>query len=264
MGYFDDFSSDIWDAFGESVLLEDDNASSDDDLTLDTGDDTNTQSNDDTSDQQADDNNQDNTADNNQDNADDKNKDDNNQEDNTNDQNKDDNNDQGDNNDDNQGDDLSLDTDDNNDGESDSGDGSDNMGSDDDSMGDTTDSTNDPNSKLKDLEKSIFDQLSDDQKALKTKELKSLFNVVYDKCTEIISTISNADRNPEQAKIYDYVMNSLTDLQKYIKDYLFQIFDSKTYIENMYQLQKYLVVLDTVSNIFEELKNSSDTQKKDN
>lgn len=256
MGYFDDFSSDIWDAFGESVLLEDDNASSDDDLTLDDGDDANTQSNDDnTSDQQADDN-QDNTGDNNQDNTDDKNKDDNNQENNTD--------DQGDDSDGNQDDDLSLDTDDNNDGESDNGDGSDNMGADDDSIGDTTDGANDPNSKLKELEKSIFDQLSDDQKALKTKELKSLFNVVYDKCTEIISTISDADRNPEQAKIYDYVMNSLTDLQKYIKDYLFQIFDSKTYIENMYQLQKYLVVLDTVSNIFEELKNSSDAQKKDN
>lgn len=116
---------------------------------------------------------------------------------------------------------------------------------------------NDPNAKLKELEKSIFDQLSDEQKTLKTKELKSLFNTVYNKCTDIVSNISSAERSPEQAKIYDYVMNSLTDLQKYIKDYLFQIFDSKTYIENMVQLQKYLTVLDTVSNIFEEVKNSS-------
>lgn len=253
MGYFDEFNSDIWNAFGEAVLLEDDNASSDDDLTLDGTDDADTQSNDDTStdDQQTDDNQDNNT-------------DGNNQEDNTDDQNQDDNNDQGDDNNDNQDDDLSLDDDSSDDSESDNGDSSDDMGSGDDSMDDTADDANDPNSKLKELEKSIFDQLSEDQKALKTKELKSLFNVVYDKCTEIISTISDADRNPEQAKIYDYIMNSLTDLQKYIKDYLFQIFDGKTYIENMYQLQKYLVVLDTVSNIFEELKNSSDAQKKDN
>jgi hypothetical protein len=126
------------------------------------------------------------------------------------------------------------------------------------------DSSNDPNAKLKELEKSIFDQLSTEQKALKTKELKTLYNSVYDKCAEIINTISAADRNPEQAKVYDYVMNSLTDLQKYIKDYLFNIYDSKTYIENMVQLQKYLTVLDTVSNIFEEVKNSSDQENKDN
>lgn len=122
----------------------------------------------------------------------------------------------------------------------------------------------DPNAKLKELEKSIFDQLSNEQKALKTKELKGLFDIVYNKCTDIINTISGAERSPDQAKVYDYVMNSLTDLQSYIKDYLFQIFDSKTYIENMVQLQKYLTVLNTVSNIFEEIKKSSDNQNGDN
>lgn len=123
-----------------------------------------------------------------------------------------------------------------------------------------TEDSNDPSAKLKELEKSIFDQLSKEQKELKTKELKSLFDMVYNKCTDIINTISGADRSPEQAKIYDYVMNSLTDLQGYVKDYLFQIFDSKTYIENMVQLQKYLTVLDTVSSIFEEIKKSSSNE----
>lgn len=149
----------------------------------------------------------------------------------------------------------------------DSSPGEDNGAGTDDTSGDMGDGTgeetideNDPNAKLKELEKSIFDQLSPEQKTLKTKELKSLFDIVYNKCTDIINTISGAERTPEQAKVYDYIMNSLTDLQKYVKDYLFQIFDSKTYIENMVQLQKYLTVLDTVSNIFEEIKKSSDSE----
>lgn len=146
------------------------------------------------------------------------------------------------------------------DGESGEGEGTDDsMG--DDSTGSEEIDENDPNAKLKELEKSIFDQLSKEQKALKTKELKSLYDIVYNKCTDIINTISGAERSPEQAKVYDYVMNSLADLQKYIKDYLMQIFDSKTYIENMVQLQKYLTVLDTVSNIFEEVKKSSSTEQ---
>lgn len=244
----------IWKEFNESVLFEDNNDAGDDDLDLDTGDDAgvDTQSDDSGTDDTSTDDSIDDTADDQGDDQTDDSTDEPEQDDNG----------------DGQEDDILDDSGD------DAGDGSEEGGEGDPSADDGTgeemdpgiedDSSNDPNAKLKELEKSIFDQLSTEQKALKTKELKSLFNSVYDKCSEIINTISSADRNPEQAKIYDYVMNSLTDLQKYIKDYLFQIYDSKTYIENMVQLQKYLTVLDTVSNIFEEVKNSSDQENKDN
>lgn len=245
--------SSIWnDFFNEESIFLEDNADSDDDMEVDTGDDTGT-------DTQSDDTS---TTDDSQDNnTDDQNSnDDNNQEED--DTNVDDDSetepDAGDNMDDDE---------ENPDDQGDETEGDDPNGDDtstDDMGADTGEEANDPNTKLKDLEKSIFDQLSDEQKTLKIKELKSLYSNVYDKCGEIINSISDADRSPEQAKIYDYVMNSLTDLQKYIKDYLFQIYDSKTYIENMVQLQKYLTVLDTVSNIFEEVKNASDKQNKDN
>lgn len=243
--------SKIWDDFlNEEFVLYEDNSDNDDDTELDVGDDdtTSTQSSD-TNDDSSTDSEDNNDKDNNKKDDDDDTKND--------DQNKDDANDLdvGD-------DDSSVDSEDNNNDDSTATDDDDT--STDDMESDTDDDVNDPNAKLKDLEKSIFDQLSDEQKTLKIKELKSLYNNVYDKCGEIINSISGADRSPEQAKIYDYVMNSLTDLQKYIKDYLFQIYDSKTYIENMVQLQKYLTVLDTVSNIFEEVKNASDKQNKDN
>lgn len=252
--------SSIWDDFfNEEAFILEDNSDSDDDMEVDTGDDagTDTQS-DDTSTTDDTNDGDDNSTD--DQNNDDNNQDDDNQDDDTNiDDDSETEPDSGDN----------MDTDDdNNQDNQDDGSDDQNTGDDDtstDDMGsDTGDDSNDPNAKLKDLEKSIFDQLSDEQKTLKIKELKSLYNNVYDKCGEIINSISDADRSPEQAKIYDYVMNSLTDLQKYIKDYLFQIYDSKTYIENMVQLQKYLTVLDTVSNIFEEVKNASDKQNKDN
>lgn len=243
----------VWEEFNEAVLFEDNNDAGDDDLDIDTGDDAGT-------DAQSDDSGAEDTS------ADDTNDD---QSDDQTDGNTDDTPEQDDNGDGQEDDILDDSSDDSGDGSEDGGEGDD-AGTDD-STGDEEmdpgiedDSINDPNAKLKELEKSIFDQLSTEQKALKTKELKTLFNSVYDKCAEIINTISSADRNPEQAKVYDYVMNSLTDLQKYIKDYLFNIYDSKTYIENMVQLQKYLTVLDTVSNIFEEVKNSSDKENKDN
>ena len=122
--------------------------------------------------------------------------------------------------------------------------------------------TDDPSSKLKDIEKSIFDQLTSEQQAAKTKELKSLYNDTYNKCQTIVDMVSTAEKEPSQAKVYDYIINNLVDLQKYIRDYLDDIFDSKTYIENMTELQKYLAILDTINNVFEEIKKGSETQAK--
>ena len=121
--------------------------------------------------------------------------------------------------------------------------------------------SNDPNAKLKALEKSIFDSLSPEQQQAKIKELKVLYNDVHIKSQSVIDMITNTTKDPIHAKVYDYVMNSLLDLQRYIKDYLMNIFDSKTYIENLTELEKYLAILNTVSNVFDEVKKDSETNK---
>ena len=140
-------------------------------------------------------------------------------------------------------------------------DGDTDQGGDDDSTSGGTDSgsdvdDNDPSSKLKSLEDSIFNQLSPEQQKSKIKELKNLYDDVYDRCQTVINMVASSEKDPQHAKVYDYVVNSIVDLQKYIRDYLSSIFDSKTYIENMTELQKYLAILDTVSNVFKEIKNS--------
>ena len=119
---------------------------------------------------------------------------------------------------------------------------------------------NDPSNKLKDLEKSIFDQLSPEQQKSKVGELKNLFTDTYNKSQDILNIVSAAEKDPKHAKVYEYIMNSLVDLQKYIKDYLANIFDSKTYIENMTELQKYLNLLDTMNNVFIDIKNGMDDE----
>lgn len=120
---------------------------------------------------------------------------------------------------------------------------------------DTSDE-NDPSAKLKELEKSIFDQLSPELQQSKTIELKKLYTITYEKCQSIIDTLGTIEKEPSKVKVYDYILNSLLDLQKYINDYLTNIFDSKTYIENMTELQKYLAILDTVNGVFEEMSKS--------
>lgn len=136
----------------------------------------------------------------------------------------------------------------------------------DDSEEDTTDTNtedpSDPSQKLKDIEKSIFDQLTPEQQKTKTAELKNLYSETYDKCQSIIDIVGGIEKAPDQAKIYDYIVKNLLDLQKYIRDYLENLFDSKTYIENMTELQKYLAILDTINNVFNELQKKPETDAK--
>lgn len=125
----------------------------------------------------------------------------------------------------------------------------------DDETGDPTD----PSQKLKEIEKSIFDQLTPEQQKTKTAELKNLYTETYEKCQSIIDIISGIEKAPNQARVYDYIVKNLVDLQKYIRDYLENLFDSKTYIENMTELQKYLAILDTINNVFAEMQKKSES-----
>ena len=125
----------------------------------------------------------------------------------------------------------------------------------DDETGDPTD----PSQKLKEIEKSIFDQLTPEQQKTKTAELKNLYTETYEKCQSIIDIVSGIEKAPNQARVYDYIVKNLVDLQKYIRDYLENLFDSKTYIENMTELQKYLAILDTINNVFAEMQKKSES-----
>lgn len=130
--------------------------------------------------------------------------------------------------------------------------------SDDSDTDDGTEDPTDPSQKLKDIEKSIFDQLTPEQQKTKTAELKNLYTETYEKCQSIIDIVSGIEKAPNQAKVYDYIVKNLVDLQKYIRDYLENLFDSKTYIENMTELQKYLAILDTINNVFAEMQKKSE------
>ena len=157
------------------------------------------------------------------------------------------------------------DSDDGDDGGTDDGgtdandDGSDSGSDDAESSGDGMDNNgDDPRAKLNELEKSIFDQLPPEQQQAKTLELKGLYQMAFNNCQKIIDSISTTEANPNNTKVFDYIVSRLTDLKGYITDYLNDVFDSKGYLENMAEFQKYLAIFDTIKNTFEEI------QKEDN
>lgn len=121
----------------------------------------------------------------------------------------------------------------------------------------------DPRQRLKELEDSIFDQLPEDQKAAKNKELKNIFNSVYYNCQKISDEVDQIMKTPENVKVYEYITNTLSDLMQYIKDYLTNNFNNRTYMENVVEFEKYLAVLDGIKKVLVDLKNKQNKEDKE-
>lgn len=118
--------------------------------------------------------------------------------------------------------------------------------------------TEDPpsTSKIKETEKEIFDSLSPEEKKIKIKELKNLFMDLYANCNNIIDRLNQIA--VEVDEVHPQVrrtINVLFETKKMISDYLLNIFDSKSYIENDIMFNTYLSVFNSVKNITNEIKN---------
>lgn len=124
----------------------------------------------------------------------------------------------------------------------------------DDSMGDDTQSDDNIDPRLKDLESVVFDSLSDKEKELKIKELKELYITVYKKCGTISELLTDIKRDEETIQIVEYISNTLIDLKQYVNDYINDIFDSKTYVENLAQLQKYIMIFNAINTVLAQIK----------
>lgn len=110
-------------------------------------------------------------------------------------------------------------------------------------------------SKLQEIEDKIFDDLSETDKANKIGELKRLFMDLHSNCNSIIEMIDDIPKNENTLKIIDFINKSLEDTKRFILDYITNTFDSKSYMENMAEFQKYITVLYSIRDVLDELKN---------
>lgn len=137
-------------------------------------------------------------------------------------------------------------------------------GGDDTTTDDTTDTDSPDESKLKQLEGELFDQLSDEEKKIKINELKKSFETMHSRCDSIIKMINNVTAPDENtSKIFEYLNDNLTDLKQYIYDYFTYTFETKTYLENSAQYQKYIAILNSLNNVLESIIKKEEKNKKD-
>lgn len=107
---------------------------------------------------------------------------------------------------------------------------------------------------LRDVQQKLFDQLTEEQQKIKIENLKSNYSELYTRCANILKILTDSNPGDENtARVFDYVQKTMTDLQTHVYYYITNTFDTKTYIENDTQFKQFLVILNTIKNILDEI-----------
>ena len=98
-------------------------------------------------------------------------------------------------------------------------------------------------------------------KAIKNLELKQNFQQMYMSCDDILTKIGTITNYNDASGILRRVVNMTNDLKGSIEFYITNTYNTKSYIENMVNFQKYLTILNGIRMT---LKDTSEGAKEDN
>lgn len=141
-------------------------------------------------------------------------------------------------------------TDDTGDGEETDPEGEDNIETDTDGGDYNNDSGN---NEIQDLEKDVFSDLSDEQMAIKDRELKSNFSRMYDIIIDIKERINDISKDANMIKSLEFAANTLSELSDQVSDYLSYTYETKSYTENMINYSMFLSVIEQINEILDNI-----------
>lgn len=176
--------------------------------------------------------------------------------------NNDDNND-GDNNDNGDDDnfDINADLDDDNDNNEDGGD--DNAPADDDTGGSTGGGAEDSDDEPVKSNTDIFASLTAEEQQIKIMELKNQYSQLYNSCDDISRKINDLPLEEDSIVFISKISATVSDLKKYISDYLTYTFNQKSFIENDIMFNRFLSIIQSISTALGKFQKRVDKDKVD-
>lgn len=104
------------------------------------------------------------------------------------------------------------------------------------------------------LDAAMFETLSDTEKRTKIAELKKLFMDLYSKSDVLVDKFNTIDEDDDEFNpVVKRIIKLLYDAKEYVSYYLLNIFDSKSYLENMVVFKRHLVMLNGIKKIVLEM-----------
>ena len=134
-------------------------------------------------------------------------------------------------------------------------------GADDTSTDDNSSEDSELEAKIKQTEAEIFNTLSDDEKAIKNRQLIDNF-VDLKKITKVfLEKVQTVTVTEENDQILTFVDISLLDLHNMITDYIITRYSKKSYIENFVTYQQFILTIEQLKEIVSKLKIDENPQK---
>ena len=155
-------------------------------------------------------------------------------------------------------DDIDINTDlDDNDDTSDDGSENDDNGDDSgniDTGGDTGGGTTDTGDEEPVPEnKELFDTLTAEEQAIKIKELKMLYFSMYQSLGDIAKRLDSLDTDDDEIITISRISGFVYDLRTSMHQYITVEFDQKSYMENDFMYNRFLVLIHAVTNVINEI-----------
>lgn len=120
--------------------------------------------------------------------------------------------------------------------------------------------TTEEDSELQSLEDEIFQGLRDSEKAIRDRELLSLYTTMYNDINSILNKLGGVPKTEKIIQPLEYCTNKLTDLREILFSYILSTYNLKTYIENMTNYYEFLATIQAINKILSELKEKDDNK----
>lgn len=123
---------------------------------------------------------------------------------------------------------------------------------------DTNDDNLQSDDELKQLDQELFKNLSPEQIVMKNKKLKLHFLDLFEETSNIIERIGDVNSREDMSSCLEFISDKLDELRNMIVDYIENIYDSKSYMENAIYYNQCLVVLSGINKILAEFNKKED------
>lgn len=109
-------------------------------------------------------------------------------------------------------------------------------------------------------EQEVFSDLKPEQMVVKNKELKRQFKNLNDTIFSAIDKINNVSHASYDDSLLSFIIRKLLELKDMSRDYLVDVYDSKSYIENQIQLQKMVTTFNYITNLLSNIKQNREVE----
>lgn len=110
-----------------------------------------------------------------------------------------------------------------------------------------------PNADIEQAEKDVFSDLKPEQMTIKKTELKERYQEIYTAVTDSLEKINKISRTSYDDTMLDFIVKKLTNLKSMIIDSVEGSFDTRTYVENKVELQRFILAFNYLTNMMTQI-----------